>query len=291
MTQQGGSWLDRFEKFGDKVAGQVADVGRQAKADIDRRTAEYSQQQAQALAARQAHDQRRWERAQSPTWTTPLSSVDTTEWATCELTDPRSGLVAVKLRHPALWGAGGSITWVPEPGLAPRYAIGSSPQAGSCVAERFPRLDFVTGPLASDGGGRIAVPASGGEELVGAHVVPRLRGARPNLLVVRVDRVDPALYTSQSLRRELAPEAYLAAVEYDRDGVPWADEMLVLRSSLADQNPFSPQVHCCSVWSLNSARDTFPEHRATLRAIALSCRTLPEWDTFIAETARAVVVP
>ncbi len=291
MTQQGGSWLDRFEKFGDKVANQVADVGRQAKADLDRRSAEYTQQQAQAAAERQRQDQRRWERAQSPTWTTPLEAVDTAEWATYEVTDPRSGLVAAKLRHPATWQAGGAVTWVAEASIAPRYAMGSSPEGGGCVAERFGRLDFVTAPFATDGGARFAVPACGGEELVAVHVVPRLRGSWPNLLVVRVERVDPSLYTSQPLRRELSPEGYLAAVEYDRDGVPWADELFVLRYSFGDQGPLSPHLHGCSVWSLNAARDAFPAQRATLRAIALSGRTTPEWDAYVAETARVVVVP
>lgn len=291
MTQQGGSWLDRFEKFGDKVAGQVAEVGRQAKADIDQRSAVHAQQQAQAIADRQANELRRWERSQSPTWTTPPESVDTVEWATYELRDPRSGLDAVKLRHPADWGAGGSVTWPPEPGVAPRYAIGASPQDQSCVAERFARLDFVTGPLAGDGGGRLSVPPCSGEELVGRQVVPRLRGARPNLLVVQVQRVDPALYSGQRINPQLAPEGYLAWVEYDRDGVPWADEMLVLRYSLGDQRTVQTLLHGCSVWSLNAAREAFPTYRGILRAIALSASTHPGWDSYIAETARAVVVP
>jgi len=291
MTQQGGSWLDRFEKFGDKVANEVANVGRQAKADLDRRQAEQSLHQAQSAAERQFQDQRRWERAQSPTWTTPVQPVDTTEWATFELQDPRSGMDAVNLRHPATWNVGGAVTWVPEPGIPARYAIGSSPADGACVAERFGRLDFVSGPFVSDGGGRFAVPAVSPEELIALHVVPRLRGARANLLVVQVQRVDPGLYTSQPLRRELSPEGYLAWVEYDRDGVRWADEMLVLRYSFGDSGPAQPHFHGCSVWSMAAPRDRFPEYRGTLRAVALSCTTRPGWDGYVAETTRSVVLP
>ncbi len=291
MTQQGGSWLDRFEKFGDKVADQVAQVGRQAKADFDRTQADQAAQQARSAAERQYEQQRRWERAQSPTWTTPLEAVDTAEWATYDLMDPRSGMPAVKLRHPATWNAGGAVTWPVEPGIPPRYSVGSSPADGSCVAERFARLDFVSGPFAADGGGRLAVPALPGEELVATQVVPRLRGAHANLLVVGVQRVDPSLHTSQPLRPDQSPEGFLAAVEYDRGGVPWADEMLVLRSSYPDPGPMQPHLHACSVWSLHAPREIFPTHRATLRAIALSASTRPEWDAYAAETTRAAVLP
>ncbi len=275
-------WGRKLSRFGNDLAAGLKDTGKLLKSDIEKARGYVAEQQHQSEAQRQAEQQRRWVRASSPTWAAPTQAADTTEWATYELVDPRSQQVAVTFRHPADWQAGGQVMWPAGPGLPVKYAIGSSPVDGSCVAERFPRTDFISGGL-------ITTPepgretASGGlmQDVIATTLVPRLR---PGAFVVSIDAVDPALYVSQRVDPRLMGQGYLAWLEYDRGGVPWADELVVLRYQLPPTGGLVQEVRFgAAVWSLNAHRDLFPSVRSTLRAIALSAASRPEWDGYASQ--------
>ncbi len=277
------SWLERFEKFGDQVAAGVADAARSVKGEVDRTVAEQQQRTQQTEAERQAAERHRWERQSSPTWAAPTEAVSTEEWVTHELVDPRTQQVAVTFRHPVEWSAGGEVLW-PVPGEAVRYAAGASTADRSCVVERFPRVDLVSGVLAGAGQGRQAVPGGTPEEVITRSLVPRLRGREDDLVVLSTQAIDPSLYLDQPVARDLSPTAYLVSVEYDRAGTPWADEMIVLRYQLPPAGGLvSESRFGFGVWSLNANREQFPRVRALMRAVALSARTQSDWDARAAE--------
>jgi hypothetical protein len=278
-------WGRKLSRFGNDLAAGLKDTGKLLKSDIDKARGYVAEQQQQSEAQRQAMQQRRWERAASPTWAAPMAAADTTEWATYELVDARSGQVAVTFRHPADWQAGGQVMWPASPGLPVKYAIGSSPVDGSSVAERFPRTDFVSGGLlTTPEPGRET--ASGGlmEDLIATMLVPRLR---PSAFVVSIQQVDPVLYVSQRIDPRLMGQTYLAWLEYERGGVPWADELVVLRYQLPPTNGLVQEVRFgAAVWSLNARQDLFPSVRSTLRGIALSASSRPDWDAYASQQTR-----
>ncbi len=272
-------WGSKLSRFGNDLAAGLKDTGRLLKTDIEKARGYVAEQQQQSEAQRQALQQRRWERAASPTWAAPMQAADTTEWATYELLDPRSRQVAVTLRHPADWQAGGQVTWPAGPSLPVTYAIGSSPVDGSCVAERFPRVDFVSGGLlTTPEPGREPAPGGLSQDLIATTFAPRLR---PNAFVVSIQAVDPRLYVNQRMDPRLLPQAYLAWLEYDRGGVPWADELVVLSYQLPATGGLVQEVRFgVAAWSLNARLDVFPSVRSTLRAIALSAASRPDWDGY-----------
>ena len=120
-------WGRKLSRFGNDLAAGLKDTGKLLKSDIDKARGYVAEQGPQSEAQRQAEQQHRWERANSPTWVAPAQAADTLEWATYELTDPRSQQVAVTFRHPADWNAGGQVMWPAGPGLPVKYAIGTSP--------------------------------------------------------------------------------------------------------------------------------------------------------------------
>ena len=275
-------WGSKLSRFGNDLAAGLKDTGKLLKSDIDKARGAVAEQQQMTEAQRQADQQRRWERANSPTWAAPAQAADTTEWATYELTDPRSQQVAVTFRHPADWNAGGQVMWPAGPGLPVKYAVGTSPADASCVAERFPRSDFISGGLLTTAEpGRET--ASGGlmQDVIAHSIVPRLR---PNAFVVSVDAVDPALYLSQRMDPRLMGQGFIACLEYDRNGVPWADEFFVLRYQLPPTNGLMQELRFgAAIWSLNANRDRFPSVRSALRSVALSAESKPEWDAYAAQ--------
>lgn len=274
-------WGRKFSKFGNDLAAGLKDTGKLLKNDIDKARGHVAEQGQQSEAERQAAQQRRWERANSPTWAAPAQAADTTEWATYELVDPRSQKVAVTFRHPADWQAGGGVMWPAAPGLPVKYAVGTSPADQSCVAERFPRVDLIAGGLLTTAEpGR--EPASGGlmQDVIATSLVPKLR---PGAFVVSVEPVDPALYLSQRMDPRLMGQGFLASLEYDRAGVPWADEFVVLRYQLPAANGLMQELRFgAAIWSLNANRELFPTVRSTLRGVALSATSSPEWDAYAA---------
>lgn len=275
-------WGSKLSRFGNDLAAGLKDTSKLLKSDIEKAREHIADQHQQTEAERQALQQRRWERANSPTWAAPKQAADTTEWATFELVDPRSQQVAVTLRHPADWNAGGQVMWPAGPGLPVRYAIGSSPADGSCVAERFPRTDLISGGLllTPEPGREVA---SGGlmQDVIAKQLVPKLR---PNAFVVSIDAVDPGLYFSQRLDPRLMGQGYQALLEYDRNGVPWADEFLMLRYQLPPGSGLVQELRFgVAIWSLNANRELFPTVRSTLRGIALSAASIPEWDSYAAQ--------
>jgi hypothetical protein len=275
-------WGRKLSRFGNDLAAGLKDTGKLLKSDIDKARGYVAEQGQQSEAQRQAEQQHRWERANSPTWVAPTQAADTTEWATYELTDPRSAQVAVTFRHPADWNAGGQVMWPAGPGLPVKYAIGTSPADASCVAERFPRSDLISGGLISTAEpGRDT--ASGGlmQDVIATTLVPKLRHGA---FVVSIDPVDPALYLSQRMDPRLMGQGFLACLEYDRNGVPWADEFIVLRYQLPAANGLMQELRFgAAIWSLNANRDLFPSVRATLRGVALSAASKPEWDAYAAQ--------
>ncbi|HET7725337.1 MAG TPA: hypothetical protein VFK68_11905 [Propionibacteriaceae bacterium] len=275
-------WGRKLSRFGNDLAAGLKDTGKLLKSDLEKARGYVAEQAQQGDAQRQAEQQRRWERASSPTWTAPAQAADTTEWATYELIDPRSQQVAVTFRHPADWQAGGQVMWPAGPGLPVTYAIGSSPADGSCVAERFPRTDLISGGLiATAEPGREVAPGGLMQDVIATTIVPRLR---PGAFIVSIDAVDPALYVSQRVDPRLMGQGFLAWLEYDRAGVPWADELVVLRYQLPPTGGFVQEVRFgAAVWSLNARRDVFPSVRSTLRAIALSAASRSDWDAYASQ--------
>lgn len=284
-------WMGKLNKFGNELAAGIQDTGRLMKSDFEKARGQVQERSAATEAARAAAEQLRWERKSSPTWAAPTQAADTTEWATYELVDPRSSQVAVTFRHPADWQAGGSVRWPTGAGLPVTYAVGSSPSDQSCVAERFPRIDLVSGggPFDAADPARERVGTGPMPTILAETVVPRLR---PGAFVVFVDAVDPGLYLSQPVDPRLMGQGYLVALEYDRIGVPWADELLVLRYQLpASSGPTEPTRFGVAVWSLNARREVFPAVRSTLRGIALSAASLRPWDEYVsAQTGWPVLV-
>ncbi len=286
MTQ-GGSWLDRFEKFGDKVAQRVTDMAKDVSHQADSAMTRQAQPP-QTEAQRQAANQYRWERAASATWAEPTEAADTTEWIRYDLTDPRSRMSAVSLRHPVEWLAGGTVTWPAAPADSVRYAIGASPTDRSCVVERFGRIDVVSGTFATSTPWRESIPASTPEETIATYVVPRLR---PGALVLAVKPVDPRLYTQQPLDPAISYQGYLVNLEYDKAGTAWADELIVVRYQVpAGGGLVTESKSGFAVWSLNASRLLFPGVRATMRAVALSAQTNPEWEGFAASVGAAAPI-
>ena len=275
-------WMGKLSKFGNELASGIQDTGKLMKSDFEKARGQVQQQGEQNDAARQAAEQHRWERKASPTWATPTEAVDTTEWATYELVDPRSSQVAVTFRHPADWQAGGQVMWPTGPGLPARYAVGTSPVDQSSVAERFPRMDLMSGGglFGSAEAGRESVPEGPMQTLIATTLAPKLR---PGAFVITVDSVDPTLYLSQPMDPRLMGQAFLAWLEYDKHGVPWADELIVLRYQFpAGTGVMEPTRFGTAVWSLNANRDIFPAVRSTLRGIALSASSNREWDAYAA---------
>ncbi len=275
-------WMSKLNKFGSELAAGIQDTGKAMKSDYEKARGQVQEHNQQTDAARQAAEQHRWERKASPTWAAPTAAADTTEWATYELVDPRSTQVAVTFRHPADWQAGGSVMWPAGPGLPARYAVGTSPADQSCVAERFPRMDLVSGGglFGSAEAGRESVHEGPMQTVIADSIVPKLR---PGAFVITVDAVDPALYLSQPMDPRLMGQAFLAWLEYDRNGVPWADELVVLRYQFpAGTGVMEPTRFGAAVWSLNANREIFPSVRSTLRGIALSASSNREWDAYAA---------
>jgi len=171
--------------------------------------------------------------------------------------------------------------WPAGPGLPVKYAVGTSPADASCVAERFPRVDLIAGGLLTTAEpGR--EPASGGlmQDVIATSLVPKLR---PGAFVVSVEPVDPALYLGQRMDPRLMGQGFLASLEYDRSGVPWADEFVVLRYQLPAANGLMQELRFgAAIWSLNANREIFPSVRSTLRGVALSATSSPEWDAYAA---------
>jgi hypothetical protein len=275
-------WGRKLSRFGNDLAAGLKDTGKLLKSDIDKARGTVAEHGPQSEAERQAAQQRRWERANSPTWAAPIQAADTTEWATYELVDPRSQQVAVAFRHPADWQAGGGVMWPAGPGLPVTYAVGTSPADGSCVAERFPRSDLISGGLLSTAEpGRET--ASGGlmQDVIANTLLPKLR---PRAFIVSIDPVDPALYLSQRMDPRLMGQGFLACVEYDRGGIPWADELVVLRYQLPSGTGVMQELRFgAAIWSLNANRDLFPSVRSTLRGVALSAASRPEWDAYASQ--------
>ena len=275
-------WMGKLSKFGNELASGIQDTGKLMKSDFEKARGQVQQQGEQNDAARQAAEQHRWERKASSTWATPTQAADTTEWATYELVDPRSSQVAVTFRHPADWQAGGQVMWPAGPGLPARYAVGTSPVDQSSVAERFPRMDLLSGGglFGSAEAGRESVPEGPMQTLIATTLAPKLR---PGAFVITVDAVDPTLYLSQPMDPRLMGQAFLAWLEYDKHGVPWADELIVLRYQFpAGTGVMEPTRFGTAVWSLNANRDVFPSVRSTLRGIALSASSNREWDAYAA---------
>ncbi len=275
-------WMGKLSKFGNELAAGIQDTGKLMKSDFEKARGQVQEQSAQNDAARQAAEQHRWERKASATWAAPTQAADTTEWATYELVDPRSSQTAVTFRHPAEWQAGGQVMWPAGPGLPAKYAVGTSPTDQSCVAERFPRMDLLSGGglFGSAEAGRESVHEGPMQSVIGDSIVPKLR---PGAFVITVDAVDPALYLSQPMDPRLMGQAFLAWLEYDRHGVPWADELVVLRYQLpAGSGVMEPTRFGVAVWSLNANRELFPSVRSTLRGIALSASSNREWDAYAA---------
>jgi hypothetical protein len=272
-------WGRKLSRFGNDLAAGLKDTGKLLKSDIDKARGQVGEQQQQTQAERQAAQQRRWERANSPTWAAPAQAAETTEWATYELVDPRSQQVAVTFRHPADWNAGGQVMWPAGPGLPAKYAIGTSPADASCVAERFPRSDLISGGLLTTAEpGRETAPGGLMQDVIAMNLVPRLR---PNAFVVSIDAVDPGLYLSQRMDPRLMAQGFLAWLEYDRGGVPWADELIVLRYQLPPSGGVMQELRFgAAIWSLNANRDLFPSVRSVLRGVALSAVSKPEWDAY-----------
>jgi hypothetical protein len=75
-------WGRKLSRFGNDLAAGLKDTGKLLKSDIDKARGQVGEQQQQTQAERQAAQQRRWERANSPTWAAPAQAADTTEWAT-----------------------------------------------------------------------------------------------------------------------------------------------------------------------------------------------------------------
>jgi hypothetical protein len=275
-------WMGKLSKFGNELATGIQDTGKLMKSDFEKARGQAQQQGQQNDAARQAAEQHRWERKASPTWATPTEAADTTEWATYELVDLRSSQVAVTFRHPADWQAGGQVMWPAVPGLPARYAVGTSPADLSSVAERFPRMDLMSagGVFGSAEAGRESVPEGPMQTVIASTLAPKLR---PGAFVITVDAVDPTLYLSQPMDPRLMGQAFLAWLEYDKHGVPWADELVVLRYQLpAGAGVMEPTRFGTAVWSLNANRETFPSVRSTLRGIALSASSNRDWDAYAA---------
>lgn len=273
-------WGQKLSRFGNDLAAGLKDTGRLLKNDIDKARGQMAPPP-MSEAERQAMQQRQWERANSPTWAAPTSAADTTEWATYELVDPRSQKVAVTFRHPADWQAGGQVMWPAGPGLPVKYAVGSSPADQSAVAERFPRVDLISGGfLGASEPGRDSSPNGLMEDILATTIVPKLR---PGAFVVSINRVDPGLYLTQRVDPQLSPQGYLVALEYQRQGTPWADELVVLRYVLpgGEANGHLQNARFgAAIWSLNARLDLFPQQRATLRGIALSASSDREWDAW-----------
>jgi hypothetical protein len=171
------------------------------------------------------------------------------------------------------------VMWPAGPGLPGKYAIGTSPADASCVAERFPRSDLISsGLLTTAEPGRETAPGGLMQDVIAMNLVPRLR---PNAFVVSIDAVDPGLYLSQRMDPRLMAQGFLAWLEYDRGGVPWADELIVLRYQLPPSGGVMQELRFgAAIWSLNANRDLFPSVRSVLRGVALSAVSKPEWDAY-----------
>lgn len=284
-------WMSKLNKFGNELAAGVKETGKLLQSDIEKARGQISEHQQQTEAARKAAEQHRWERQSSPTWAAPTAAADTLEWATYELVDPRSSQVAATFRHPADWQAGGSVMWPAGPGMPAKYAIGTSPADQSCVAERFPRMDLLSGGglFGTAEPGRESVPEGPLQTVIATSIVPKLR---PGAFVIAVEAVDPALYLSQPMDPRLMGQAFLASLEYDRNGIPWADELVVLRYQLPPgTGAMEPTRFGVAVWSLNANRELFPTVRSTLRGVALSASSTRDWDAYAsAQTGWPVLI-
>jgi len=118
------------------------------------------------------------------------------------------------------------------------------------------------------------------QDVIATSLVPKLR---PGAFVVSVEPVDPALYLGQRMDPRLMGQGFLASLEYDRSGVPWADEFVVLRYQLPAANGLMQELRFgAAIWSLNANREIFPSVRSTLRGVALSATSSPEWDAYAA---------
>lgn len=172
-----------------------------------------------------------------------------------------------------------------------KYAVGTSPADQSCVAERFPRIDLLSGGglFGTTEPGRESVPEGPLQTVIATTIVPKLR---PGAFVITVDAVDPALYLSQPMDPRLMGQAFLASLEYDRNGVPWADELVVLRYQFPPgTGAMEPTRFGVVVWSLNANRELFPSVRSTLRGVALSASSHREWDAYAsAQTGWPVLI-
>jgi len=70
-------WGRKFSKFGNDLAAGLKDTGKLLKNDIEKARGQVAEHSQQSEAERQAAQQRRWERANSPTWAAPAQAADT----------------------------------------------------------------------------------------------------------------------------------------------------------------------------------------------------------------------